>query len=261
VGTNHRVGPNRMYVTMARDWAARGFPCLRFDLAGMGDSSTADAYSESRLYSKEAATDVRAAIDHLSRTTGARRFVLMGLCSGAYVAFQSALVDPRVTGLVLVNPRRFYWRPGDTLEQEMNRVYKSTRFYRKKLFEVETWRRVARGEVDVRGILQRGASLAEARVKARLARLRGRGADHEENLAHTVRTLCTRGVDTLLMFSSDDDGLDYVEVHLGTRASRLRDVQNFELKLIDGPDHTFTETWSRERLSSLVADHLASRFG
>ena len=35
-GVIHRVGPNRIYVALARDLAALGFPVLRFDLSGIG---------------------------------------------------------------------------------------------------------------------------------------------------------------------------------------------------------------------------------
>ena len=37
-GSVHHVGPNRVSVTLARNLAAWGFPCLRFDHEGIGDS-------------------------------------------------------------------------------------------------------------------------------------------------------------------------------------------------------------------------------
>lgn len=154
VGTNHRVGPNRMYVKMARAWAARGYQSLRFDLAGIGDSRVAAGYSKTRLYSKGSTADVQTAMDALG-ALGCDRFVLIGLCSGAYVAFQTARTDPRVAGQVLLNPRRLSWREGDTLDSVMTESYKSTRFYRRALFEPNTYTRLLRGEIDVRGISRR----------------------------------------------------------------------------------------------------------
>jgi len=38
-GVVHRAGPNRLYVNIARQLAAVGYPVLRFDLSGIGDSS------------------------------------------------------------------------------------------------------------------------------------------------------------------------------------------------------------------------------
>jgi hypothetical protein len=37
-GRIHRVGPNRLYVAIARRLAAMGFAVCRFDLSGIGDS-------------------------------------------------------------------------------------------------------------------------------------------------------------------------------------------------------------------------------
>ena len=48
-GFLHRVGPNRLYVTMARRLAALGFTSVRFDFSGIGDSppsSSGEAFEE-----------------------------------------------------------------------------------------------------------------------------------------------------------------------------------------------------------------------
>ena len=37
-GPQRRTGPNRMWVETARRWAARGVPCMRLDLAAIGDA-------------------------------------------------------------------------------------------------------------------------------------------------------------------------------------------------------------------------------
>jgi hypothetical protein len=43
-------------------------------------------------------------MDHLQRTTGAQRFVLCGLCSGADNAIHVALIDRRVAAIALIDP-------------------------------------------------------------------------------------------------------------------------------------------------------------
>jgi alpha-beta hydrolase superfamily lysophospholipase len=64
-GVIHRVGPNRMYVRMARDLARQGFVAFRFDLSGVGDSPARGAGStiEGRWVD-----ETREAMDHLHRT-------------------------------------------------------------------------------------------------------------------------------------------------------------------------------------------------
>ena len=79
-GVVHRVGPNRMHVTAARRLAARGFLCVRFDLSGLGDSSSRrDATPVDHAVVLET-TEV---LSTLQREYGVGRFVLAGLCSGA----------------------------------------------------------------------------------------------------------------------------------------------------------------------------------
>jgi exosortase A-associated hydrolase 1 len=79
--------------------AARGFPVLRFDYRGMGDSS-----GDVRPFD-DVSADVRAALEvllkELPQTTGV---VLYGLCDGASAALMYCGADPRVVGVIIANP-------------------------------------------------------------------------------------------------------------------------------------------------------------
>ena len=83
-GRVHRVGPNRMYVGLARTLAAKGFAVLRFDFSGIGDSCDD---STGRRFHEWARQDVQEAIDYLQGAYGAERCILFGICSGAQVGF------------------------------------------------------------------------------------------------------------------------------------------------------------------------------
>ena len=97
-GVIHRVGAHRVNVKLARALAADCVATLRFDLHGMGDSLRADG----RLsYKEQVVADLRAAMDLLQSSTGARHFALVGFCSGALPSYWSALADPRVSAIVL----------------------------------------------------------------------------------------------------------------------------------------------------------------
>jgi pimeloyl-ACP methyl ester carboxylesterase len=100
-GIIHRVGPNRLYVDLARSVAALGFPVLRFDLAGLGDS---DAAPGGVSLAESAVADVAAAFDHLAATRNATQFLVFGLCSGANYAVLTAFREPRVIGVMLIDP-------------------------------------------------------------------------------------------------------------------------------------------------------------
>jgi hypothetical protein len=99
-GLIHRVGASRLHVQFARAFASVGIATLRFDLSGIGDS---ERQSEALSLSESVRRDIDGALAFLGTDCGAERFVLIGLCSGAYDAFQAALGDPRVSGAVLID--------------------------------------------------------------------------------------------------------------------------------------------------------------
>jgi dienelactone hydrolase len=97
-GVIHRIGPRRLNVKLARTLAASGVTTLRFDLSGVGDSP---ASQQNHGLREQAVLDIKAAMDHIERTCGIRRFVLFGICSGAVQTFWAAVADERVVGLMM----------------------------------------------------------------------------------------------------------------------------------------------------------------
>jgi pimeloyl-ACP methyl ester carboxylesterase len=263
VGANHRVGPNRMYVRLARDLAARGYLAFRFDLGGLGDSLVTNGAPENRLYSKDSIGDVKAALGTLSRVRGVDRVVLAGVCSGAYLAFHAALEDPRVAGQILVNTQTFTWKEGDSLELLVQKGYKSTRYYKRAILDRQVWAHALRGEVDVRGVAgvlrERGVGRAGASIRALLARGLGRPLQRTD-VERSFLSLSDRGVESLLVFSSTDGGLDMIEEHLGREACRVRERRNIRLAVVEGADHTFTPLASQLELFALVTRFVEEAF-
>ena len=107
-GMVQRSGPHRSSVLLARALAGHGFPVLRFDQSGLGDSPISTTASANRRHA-----ELRAAIDLLAAQTGARRFVIGGICSAADNAFRLAALEPRVHGLLLLDGLAYrtpgYW--------------------------------------------------------------------------------------------------------------------------------------------------------
>lgn len=264
-GAVHHVGPNRMYVAMARAWSALGFSVLRLDLPGIGDSRAAPGQPEVRLYSVDYVDSVRAVMNHLQSSGQVERYVLAGLCSGAYLAFHAALADPRVAGCILINPQIFAWQTGDPMQEDARKRkdYMSLRYYQRALLRRETWIKALRGRVAYRDFLaamhDNAVSLVRSRVKATLSRLRG--TPDEDEVARSFRTLLDRRVECCLVFSREDRGLDLLERHLGSAARRFLDRDNFRLEVMDGPDHTFTPVWTQRLLIQALTEHLTRRYG
>ncbi len=110
-GFEHRIGPNRLHVQIARALAAAGFCVLRFDVSGLGDSDAERGQAASAL------VDCQRALDALDQRRLGERYVVIGLCSGSHDGHQLCRVDERVTGLFNIdgyayrNPRHWaiYW--------------------------------------------------------------------------------------------------------------------------------------------------------
>lgn len=155
-GPQTRVGSHRQFVLLARTLAESGYACLRFDYRGMGDSS-----GEMRGF-EEVDNDIGSALEALSGAVpDAEDLVIWGLCDAASAALFHAPKEPRLSGLVLLNP----WVRS---EQGLARSYLK-HYYLQRLISRAMWGKVLRGEFDYR------ASLTSFFSMLRKAAARGTG--------------------------------------------------------------------------------------
>jgi alpha-beta hydrolase superfamily lysophospholipase len=232
-GAIRRIGPNRMWVEVARRWAARGVPTLRLDVEGIGDADgDATRYSDvAELYIPELVGQARAALDALERDGIAERFVLMGLCSGAYWSFHAALQDARVTAALMLNPQVLFWDVSQVSQETLREL-------RKAFLRRSSWARALRG----------GSSLGRARELLRelptgisvLARRRLAGqrlaAPSDDALQDALRQLDASGQRALFVFSGEEPL--YEELDGDGGIERLERWPRVELVRIPGHDHT-----------------------
>jgi uncharacterized protein len=144
-GPQYRVGSHRQFVLLARALARAGIPALRFDYEGMGDSPGPQRTFE------EVDQDLRAAVDTLlAEAAGLRSVVLWGLCDAASAALMYAPADPRVAGLVLLNPwvRTEAGLAQSYLENYYGRRLLSGAFWRKVLTRPQTLVQAGLGFLD-----------------------------------------------------------------------------------------------------------------
>lgn len=263
-GAIRRIGPNRLYVELARSWANRGLTSLRVDLSGVGDSDGQEP-TGSRLYEMALVSQARSAIRFLREERGCERVTLLGLCSGAFVAFHTALADDAVDATLLVNPQLFLWTEGASLEVRRRTNYQASLHYRQSLLRRESWAKLLRGNVDVARLAKLlGARFVDV-AKDRLSPLLDLvGERSEDQVLTAFRAALARGIDTYLLFCTGDPGLDNIQSHLGPG---LRDLERHvgggpsgrgtvDLATIHGPDHTFTPVWSQRALAELLTRRL-----
>ena len=104
MGANHRIGPRRINVKLARRLAECGLSSLRMDLAGLGDSGPPKG---SEHFQTQAIRDLQAGMDLMQARLGIQRFLVIGLCSGAGNGLAVASNDSRVAGLLMFDGDSF----------------------------------------------------------------------------------------------------------------------------------------------------------
>jgi exosortase A-associated hydrolase 1 len=152
-GPQYRVGSHRQFLLLSRRLASEGYPALRFDYRGMGDSS-----GGMRDFA-DVSDDIAAAVDAFALACPTvKRIVLWGLCDAASAAllYVEATRDPRIAGLVVLNP---WVRSAASLAQTQIRHY-----YGQRLLEKEFWIKLLSGKMQVLKSLQ---GLFETAMQAR----------------------------------------------------------------------------------------------
>jgi alpha-beta hydrolase superfamily lysophospholipase len=260
---HHRTGANRMHVSIAREAASLGFSAFRFDISGSGDSHPEPGVDPRKAPPRHFVPEVQSAMRHLRAEYGIQRFVLSGVCSGGSLGHMVAKADSSVAGAIIINPQRFYTSEDEEFIPDAVITFKATSSYKRALFQKETWLRAARGDVHFKVIFdlmrERAAGMARVRLDALRARFSGQRPKTESRV--DLERMVDQGTDTLFIFSNDDPGIEYLNLHAGDSLQKLRTRKGFRIEMIDGADHTFTPLSAQKRLSDVITSHLVKTFG
>ena len=257
-GAQRHIGPNRMWVEIARRWAARGVPTLRFDLGGIGDSDgdAAALAHVAGIYKPAYGPQMRAALEVFGAHGLPERFVVLGLCAGGYWSMRTALEDERVRLAILLNTRSLIW-------DEAVYGVRRARELRERVLLGSTWRKALRGELDLARHIEtaRALALRAARTPRRLrARLgggftgapRAHGLDRTAELAAMFERLQERGQHALLLFT----GREPLHRELAARGllERMASWPNIEIAIrgTSADTHTLTPLWLQRQVHELV---------
>jgi dienelactone hydrolase len=236
-GVIHRIGPHRLNVKLANFLARQGFFAFRFDLAGQGDSRAA----ATRLsFSEQAVRDLQAAMDHVERTTGIRRFAIFGVCSGAVNAFHLALADERVTGILMFDG---FWYT--------SRWTKAMR--RWKRFRAMPWRDLLK---RVLGSAASDSSPAPQAQDAGVFSDDGMGNPPREVFARQCAQLLDRGVLVTFIYGGSIIEQVSYENQLRDAFPGERFVKQLEIHMYDDLDHTLVAIDVQNRVNVIVAEWL-----
>lgn len=246
-GPQYRVGSHRLFVKVARHVAGLGTPVMRFDYRGMGD-----AWGEMRDF-QGVETDLGCAIDaFFKEVPGLQHVILWGLCDGASAACFHAPHDPRVAGLILVNP----W----VHTEEGAAKTQLRHYYGKRLMSGAFWLKLLQGRVSIASSLLRLAQTVKQAVASRILARRSAGPErgNPDKLPLPQRmAACLQGSGApvaIALSGNDNVAREFEEQALPLSPWKsLLKKQVIEVVHLSGADHTLT---SPEGLQHLL-DHTA----
>jgi len=222
-GIVHRVGPFRLHVDLARQLADAGYSTLRLDLSGLGDSAQRTG--------------------NLQKETGVNRFVIIGLCSGAYNAHQVSVKDDRIVGSVFMDgivfrTLGFFWR------HKVGRLLKP-RFWRNSIKRRWSGKNASDSE-------SAGETLAEGEFF---------GEDLDKDaVIRDLESLVSRGVRMLFLYT---DGYDDIcgRSQFKEMYGLLPDDGQLQVEYYPKSEHTFRIIENREAACGRVTSWMTGQFG
>jgi len=241
-GPQVRAGSHRQFTLLARRLAAAGYPVLRFDVRGMGDSTGAPRGFEALD------DDIGCAVRALQqRRPSVRRVVLWGLCDGASACllFLDRDRGVQIAGLGLLNP----WVRSDT---SLARTHVK-HYYLRRLLQAEFWRKLLRG-----GVARRAAADLMQNLRQAWRRPGVDGTDTASFQQRMARAWADFHGPVLLLLSGNDytarEFLEYARADPTWRAN----LERPEMTRIDlvGADHTCSNDADRCRMETATVEWL-----
>lgn len=241
-GPQYRAGSHRQFVLIARALAERGYPVLRFDYRGMGDSEG------DRRNFENIEDDLCAATGELVRNvSGIRNVAILGLCDGASATALYAWKDLRINGVVLINP----WVRTDGGEAKTMLKH----YYCSRLFDRSLWLKIGRGKFDFVGAARSILSIAK---RANSANSLVKNAVLP-SLPHRLYQGLQKFPGKVLFILSEND-LTAREFDETCRSSRewrtLMEATRITCHNLPGANHTFSRRDWREQVIRWTAEWL-----
>lgn len=233
-GLLHRVGPNRLYVKIARDLATAGFTVMRFDFSGVGDSQRFHnlALEESSI------KETKQAMDFLKKTRGAQTFILAGICSGADAAFRTATDDRRVIGVCMIDAFSFA-TVGYVLSA-----------YVRCLLKLRSWRRLFAGESEILHFIKE--KLASPKLPRSEQIDPFWPAIEDRQVTTGITELASRGVELCFIYSFGGAAhFNYRKAYKSTIGSSPN-LNGVRVVLFKGTDHLFSPLHIQKLLVNLI---------
>jgi pimeloyl-ACP methyl ester carboxylesterase len=236
-----RVGPGRLHVRLARELAAKGIGCLRFDFSGVGDSP---ARPDDLPIFEQASREPSEAVDAL-KAVGHSDFVLVGICSGAVAALMSAARDSRVSAVIAINPPSLDADPNAETRTWWNRYLK------RSLFSPRAWCNLVTGRVDYQRLFQ----IVFRRVAGQ--KNAANSATPSPDVKAYLSILNERKCRVMFLLSGEDVSVDHVGAMLGQDLRRNSRHPSVDVFILSGADHLFMRECDKVAMIETILSFVA----
>ena len=238
-GIVHRVGTCRLSVKLTRALAAKGYHCLRYDSSGIGDSPPR---KDTKPFEESAPLELQEVMDSLQSTKGVEKFVVIGLCSGADVAYETAKIDSRICGIAQIDPYsyknwKYYWK-----------------YYWPRVTNIDTWVRLIKRKLSGGGGKAADAVVDDLELPTYI-----RVFPPKDSVRDGLKRLASRDVKIYAIFTGSAEYL-YQEQF----ADVFSDVEMSELLTVtylDNSDHMVTTLPEQRQLVSLISNWTTETWG
>ena len=242
-GPQYRVGSHRQFLLLARYLASHNVPVMRFDYRGMGDSE-----GNSRSF-EDTGDDIRVAIDTFMKSSpGLESVILWGLCDAASAAVLYAHSDPRVKGMILLNP----WVTTEVGQAEAYLRH----YYVRKLFDKTLWKKVFHGKFELRNsfcsllsfMIQSRRPQSEAIFTSNDDREESRDAPLTERMFKALKQF--QGKVGIIISGDDLTAAEFQYMVKGSRPWRkLMSAKGVEYHFLPKANHTFSKRVWRDEVA------------
>src|SRR5438045_3852006 len=81
----------------------------------------------------------------------------------------------------------------------------------------------------------------------------------QNDMPTCLRLLAKQNVDTFLIASDRNPGIDYVDTHFGNEMHALNSVRSFRRAELKNTNHTFTSSFAQHLVANTIVDRITSR--
>ena len=260
-GMIHKIGPNRLYVKLARTLVKSGYKVFRFDFSGVGDSPI--AIENEGDFETSARKNTQEAMDFLNSLQGMDRFILFGICSGADISFQTGAFDKRVSGIITINGYLVENASKNYSDSDISRSI-TLRYYKKNMFNLTRWKKVITGQSNLFSRDNFTNFYKFFLKKLKLPGLRFKKNENirkgDNNVLKPWNQMIENNTRILQIYSEGSDAFEVFRKTLKNKLGNFVNNNTVELMTIPDVDHVFTPVWAQEYLINEVTNRMNNWF-